>query len=64
MYRKGYENSLEKIRKHSDRVDKYQIIDGSSIGNDEPHTQLETKPLEVARFAFKIIEAVRLEHLV
>jgi hypothetical protein len=42
MDRYGYEDSLEQIGEHFDRVDKDQIINGAGIGNDEPHTQSET----------------------
>jgi hypothetical protein len=38
MHRYGYENSLKQLREQSDCVDKDQIVDGTGIGNDEPHT--------------------------
>ena len=50
------------LRQQLDRIDQEQVINWSSIGNDEPHAFSKSEPFQIAAFTLQIIQGVGLEY--
>lgn len=59
----GHENHLEQVWQDVDCVDQDQIIEGTGIGDNQPHGFLKTESLQIAPLALQIFKAVGLEHV-
>jgi hypothetical protein len=53
------EYSLEKDRQDFDLPNLYKVVQGTGVGDDEPHRQLESKAAKVVPIAIQVVDAVR-----